>query len=170
MDLVFYGCQWFIFYRKKISKSLNYLIMPFDPFENIWNKFFIDSTRANNVQIFRYLTAGLFAFIVDASFLFILTEYLHLYYLLSALLAYSIGLLISYTANIVWVFDSRKQKRRSVEMLIFITITLIGLLITFALMWFLTSELNIYYLISKVITTIIVFGWNFLLKKWILFC
>ncbi len=138
-------------------------------FENIWNNLFRDNSRNYYIQIFRYLLSGLFAFLVDAFILFTLTEYFNFHYLLSTVLAYSIGIIVTYIINIVWVFDKRKQKRQSIELLIFILITLVGLLITYILMWYLTSKLEIFYLISKVITTIVVFGWNFLMKKKILF-
>jgi putative flippase GtrA len=136
---------------------------------NIWKNLFRNNSKNYYIQIFRYLLSGLFAFIADAFILYTLTEYFNFHYLLSTVLAYSVGVFVSYIMNIVWVFDKRKQERQSIEMLIFILITLIGLLITYVLMWYFTSKLEIYYLFSKVITTILVFIWNFLMKKRILF-
>jgi len=137
--------------------------------KNIYFRLFKGSSKGYNVQLFRYLISGFFAFFVDALLLFLLTEYVHLYYLISVVIAYSVGLLVSYFTNIIWVFENRKKKQQSVELVIFIVISLLGLLFTFILMWLFTSELNIYYLYSKIITTIIVFIWNFVAKKWILF-
>jgi putative flippase GtrA len=143
--------------------------MSIDQFKILLNKLFKDSASGHYIQIFRYLIAGFIAFSVDALLLYILTDYLHIYYLLSTVFAFSVGLLVSYLINIVWVFDNRKQEQRSVELIIFITISAIGLLLTFVMMWFLTSVLSIFYLYSKVITTAIVFIWNFIAKKKILF-
>ncbi len=137
--------------------------------EAIWNNFFRLNSGNYNIQIFRYLVAGFLAFSVDALLLFTFTEYLHFHYLFSTVLAYSFGLLVSYITNISWVFNKRKQKRQTIEVIIFILITLFGLIITYVLMWFFTSKLEIYYIISKIITTLVVFVWNFILKKWILF-
>jgi putative flippase GtrA len=138
-------------------------------FRNIWNNLFLNKSRNYYIQIFRYLLSGLFAFFVDAFILFSLTEYFNFHYLLSTVLAYSVGIFVSYIINIIWVFNNRKQKRQSIEILFFILITLFGLLITYVSMWYFTSKLEIYYLISKVITTVIVFVWNFIMKKKILF-
>lgn len=137
--------------------------------QNIGLKLFERNNGNQNIQILRYLLAGFLAFSIDAFFLFTLTEYLHFHYLLSTVLAYSVGLFVSYFANIRWVFNKRKQKKQTMEILIFILITLFGLLITYVSMWYLTSKLNLFYLISKIITVIVVFIWNFLLKKKILF-
>ncbi|MDD4991687.1 MAG: GtrA family protein [Paludibacter sp.] len=140
-----------------------------DQFKILLNKLFKDPASDHFIQIFRYLIAGFIAFSVDALLLYLLTDYFHIYYLLSTVFAFALGLLASYIINVVWVFDNRKQKQQSVELVIFITISAVGLVVTFVLMWFLTSVLSIFYLYSKVITTAIVFIWNFIAKKRILF-
>ena len=46
---------------------------------------------------------------------------------------------------------------------------IVGLGLTELLMWLLTGKAGIHYLVAKVITTVIVFVWNFSAKKLILF-
>ena len=48
------------------------------------------------VQLIRYFVSGGVAFVVDASLLYILTEWLGFHYLLSTVLSYSFGLVITY--------------------------------------------------------------------------
>lgn len=122
------------------------------------------------VQMFRYLVGGGVAFLVDAGLLALLTELLgreHL--LLWTAIAFGAGLLTTYLFSILWVFDNRSLKSRSAEITVFVLIGLIGLGLTELLMWLLASRAGIHYMLSKIITTVIVFVWNFAAKKTILF-
>lgn len=121
------------------------------------------------VQLGRYMVSGGVAFVVDASLLYILTEWLGLHYLLSTLLSYSVGLMITYAFSILWVFDYRSVESRALEFSVFAVIGVIGLGLTSLCMWLFTSGLGFHYLLSKIITTIIVFVWNFIMKKFLLF-
>jgi putative flippase GtrA len=115
------------------------------------------------------MVSGGVAFVVDASLLYILTEWLGLHYLLSTLLSYSVGLLITYAFSILWVFDYRSVESRALEFSVFAVIGVMGLGLTSLCMWLFTSGLGFHYLWSKIITTIIVFVWNFIMKKFLLF-
>lgn len=115
------------------------------------------------------MVSGGVAFVVDASLLYILTEWLGLHYLLSTLLSYSVGLLITYAFSILWVFDYRSLESRALEFSVFAVIGVMGLGLTSLCMWLFTSGLGFHYLWSKIITTIIVFVWNFIMKKFLLF-
>ncbi|MCK4558475.1 MAG: GtrA family protein [Calditrichia bacterium] len=121
------------------------------------------------VQLFRYFFAGGFAFIIDFCALFLLTEYLNLYYLLSAPLAFLLGLIINYLLSIKWVFDKRNINKKSVEFVIFALVGIVGLLLNQVFIWFFTEIINLYYMLSKIISSGIVFLWNFGMKKYLLF-
>lgn len=121
------------------------------------------------VQLIRYFVSGGVAFVVDASLLYILTEWLGFHYLLSTVLSYSVGLVITYLFSILWVFDSRSVDNRVLEFSVFVSIGVMGLGLTSLLMWLFTSRCGLHYIISKAITTVIVFVWNFVAKKLLLF-
>lgn len=127
--------------------------------------------KANNayIQLFRYLFAGGLAFLADVSILYLLTEYAHVHYLLSSLAGFSAGLTITYLMSIFWIFDEKSKNNKAVELTIFIIIGTIGLGLTSLFMWLFTSLLLLHYLFSKILTTAIVFVWNFVAKKQILF-
>jgi len=127
--------------------------------------------KANNpyVQLLRYLFAGGIAFVADFSILYLLTEFLHIHYLWSSLAGFSAGLIITYLMSIYWIFDEKSKDNKAVELTIFIIIGAIGLGLTSLFMWLFTSFLLLHYLFSKILTTAIVFVWNFVAKKQILF-
>jgi len=127
--------------------------------------------KTNNtlLQLFRYTFVGGFAFLVDFGTLFFLTEFFHIHYLVSAGIAFIFGLTINYFLSVLWVFSSRTMESRLLEFFLFALIGLIGLGLTELFLWILTDILLIYYLLSKIITTIVVYFWNFFVRKLILF-
>lgn len=127
--------------------------------------------KTNNplVQLFRYTFVGGLAFLVDFGTLFSLTEFAHIHYLVSAGIAFVFGLTINYFLSVLWVFSHHAMKSRLLEFLLFAIIGLIGLGLTELLLWIFTDILVIHYLLSKIITTIIVYFWNFFVRKLMLF-
>lgn len=121
------------------------------------------------IQLVRYVVAGGVAFTVDFVLLWLLTEHIGVHYLLSTVIAYSVGLGITYLLSVYWIFNERSTRNWVVELTIFALIGIIGLGLTSLSMWFLTDRLQIHYLLSKIVTTGVVFIWNFIAKKFILF-
>jgi putative flippase GtrA len=136
---------------------------------DIIKSIFKGKTNSTTLQLFRYTFVGGFAFLVDFSTLYFLTEYFNIYYLLSAGIAFTFGLIINYFLSVKWVFNSRAMKSRPLEFLLFTLIGLVGLGLNELFLWVLTDILLIYYLLSKIITTVIVYLWNFFARKYILF-
>lgn len=127
--------------------------------------------KTNNtlLQLFRYTFVGGFAFLVDFGTLFFLTEFFHIHYLVSAVIAFIFGLTINYFLSVLWVFSCRTMESRLLEFFLFALIGLVGLGLTELFLWILTDILLIYYLLSKIITTIVVYFWNFFVRKIMLF-
>lgn len=122
------------------------------------------------IQAFRYLVSGGTAFLVDAGLLALLTELFgREQLLLWTAVAFCAGLLITYLFSILWVFDNRSLKSRTAEVAIFVGIGVVGLGLTELFMWLLADKAGLHYLLSKIITTVLVFVWNFAAKKLILF-
>jgi len=130
---------------------------------------FIKKTNSTFLQLFRYTFVGGFAFIVDFGTLVVLTEFLKIHYLVSAGIAFIFGLTINYFLSVKWVFNSRVMENRWLEFLLFALIGLVGLGLNELFLWILTDIFLIYYLFSKIITTIIVYFWNFFARKILLF-
>lgn len=120
-------------------------------------------------QFIRYFIVGGIAFIADFSALFLLTEWVGLNYLLSATLAFIIGIIINYQLSICWVFDQRAISNKYIEFLIFAFIGVIGVFLNLGIIFFLTEKLNVFYLHSKLVATVIIFLFNFGARKIYLF-
>ena len=122
------------------------------------------------IQFVRYVISGMTAFLVDMALLAFLTEcFGEKLLLLWTAIGFAIGLCITYLFSIFWVFDDRRFKSRTAEASLFAVIGLTGLGLTELLMWLLAGKAGIHYLVAKVITTLLVFLWNFTAKKYIIF-
>lgn len=139
-------------------------------FQAALNEIFRNPSGKLWIQVFRYLVSGGVAFLVDTGLLALLTETLGREHLLVwTAISFSVGLLVTYLFSILWVFDNRSVSNRAVEVGIFICIGVAGLGLTELFMWLFADRCGIHYLISKCITTVLVFVWNFVAKKTILF-
>ena len=94
---------------------------------------------------------------------------MHIHYLYSAALAFILGLSVNYALSVTWVFNERSLSNRYVEFATFAWIGIIGLGINELLMWVLTDMLFVHYAGSKCVSAVIVFLWNFVCRKLILF-
>ena len=133
------------------------------------NVLFFKKSNQILIQLFRYTFVGGLAFIVDFGLLFFLKEIFGIHYILSATLSFIVGLCINYFISIYWVFTDSKNINRKLEFLYFGLIGLVGLGLNDILIWFLTDRISIYYLISKIITAILVYLWNFFARRYLLF-
>lgn len=133
------------------------------------DRFFKNNTNNTFIQLFRYAIVGWLVFIFDIGILYILTEYFDVYYLFSAAIAFTIALSIDYYITIIWVFNKRTIDSRYIELLIFATIGLTGLLLNVFIIWFFTEITNIYYIFSKLISSFLIYLWNFFARKLILY-
>ncbi len=66
--------------------------------------FIYNKSDKTSVQLFKYAFVGGIAYSVDFGFLIFLTEVVKIHYLISAAIAFILGLLINYAISILWVF------------------------------------------------------------------
>ncbi len=133
------------------------------------DKLFKAPTESTFIQLFRYGFVGGLAFLVDYGTLVLLTEFAGMHYLLAATISFILGLITNYLLSITWVFNQHKLNNRWVEFLLFAFIGVVGLGLNDTIMFLCTERCGIHYTLSKIIATAIVFFWNFLARKLILF-
>jgi len=131
--------------------------------------FIFNKSDKTSVQFVKYVFVGGIAYCVDFGSLFFLTEVVKIHYLVSAAIAFILGLLTNYAISILWVFPRRALANKRVEFLIFSVIGLVGLGLNEVIIWFFTESMHFHYLVSKIFSTFVVFIWNFFARKKILF-
>lgn len=119
-------------------------------------------------QIMRFGVVGVISFLVDYGILYVLTEKANIYYLLSAGISFTVSVVINYLLSMSWVFKSNKKRGKKEEFIIFIVLSVGGLLLNQVMMYVFVDYMNVYYLLAKIVATAIVMIYNFTSRKLIL--
>ncbi len=120
-------------------------------------------------EFIRYGLASAVALGVDFGTLVFCTEVLGLHYLASAAIGFSLGILVIYRLSTRWVFAHRRLDNRATEWTIFVAIGVAGLVLNQINMAGLTEWGGLRYELSKVVSTGVVFCFNFAARKALLF-
>ena len=137
--------------------------------KRILHTLFVAPTSQWWLQLFRYGFVGGVAFLVDYGTLFCLTHFAGVPYLWSAAVAFILGLVTNYLISISWVFSHNGKMQVWQGVLFFAIIGVIGLALNELIMYVGTDIVQLHYMISKLISTAIVFFWNFFARKFLLF-
>ncbi len=131
--------------------------------------FFYGKTDNTFFQLFRYSLVGGLAFMADVTTLVFLTEFHGVNYLFSAGVGFLVGLLINYVLSVTWVFSESSYDSKILEFIFFLSIGLIGLVFNELFIWIFTEKVKTHYLASKIVTTALVYFWNFFARKYLVF-
>lgn len=125
---------------------------------------------ANTVtQLFRYVITGASTFFVDYLLLFLL-ETAGMHYLPASALSFTVGITCNFLLTKYFAFKAVDATvSPPAEVAVFVAISVGGLVLTTLLMYFFTSHLQVYFMVSKLISSILVFFWNFLGRKILLY-
>lgn len=121
------------------------------------------------VQLVRSLIVSCIALVVDFGMLLFLKEVLGVHYLLAATTSFCLGVIVSYVLSVKWVFATRKVANRKAEFVIFLIICAVGLALNLMIIAAMVQLLSIDYRVAKAVSTVVVFFWNFIARKKILY-
>ncbi len=116
-------------------------------------------------QFMKFGVVGFIAFFIDYGLLAFLTEVFDVNYLVSATISFTVSVVFNYLASMRYVFTHKEDMSRRREFVIFVTLSVIGLVINNACMWAGVELLGVHYLITKIFATAVVMVWNFVTRK-----
>lgn len=121
----------------------------------------------SQTQIIKYALVSIISLSVDIFILKFLTDYLSIWYIASSCAAFICGLITSYCLSMNWnIFNKSGNSQR--DFLLFSIVGLSGLLLNNTGMFVLTDVVGLYYIYSKLITTVCVFFFNYFGRKYAL--
>lgn len=120
------------------------------------------------VKLLRFGVVGFSAFIIDYGLMVLLTEWAGIDYMISSAISFTVSVIYNYILSILWVFDVKEKDKGARNFVIFVFLSVIGLLFNQLLMHVGTNILEIHYMITKIFVTAIVMVYNFITRKLIL--
>lgn len=116
-------------------------------------------------QFMKFGIVGVIAFLIDYGFMVALTEFFGVPYLISNTISFTVSVVFNYVASMRYVFERRDDMSRHREFIIFVVLSIVGLILNDLFMWLFVSVWFIDYRIAKIIVTVLVAIWNFVTRK-----
>jgi len=116
-------------------------------------------------QFMKFGIVGVIAFLIDYGLMVALTEFFGVPYLISNTISFTVSVVFNYVASMRYVFERRDDMSRHREFIIFVVLSIIGLILNDLFMWLFVSVWLIDYRIAKIIVTVLVAIWNFVTRK-----
>ena len=116
-------------------------------------------------QIMKFGVVGVIAFFIDFGVMVFLTEVFGMNPVASATISFTVSVVFNYLASMRYVFQHREGMSRTREFVIFVVLSVIGLIINDVLMWAGTECASLDYRLVKIFATAVVMVWNFVTRK-----
>ncbi len=120
-------------------------------------------------RFLKYCLVGASGVLVNMALLWLFTELVGLYYLVSSAIAVEISIVTNFTLNDFITFRDRRAGGRAqflTRLAKFNAVSLAGLVVNVGILWLLTSIFGVYYLISNLFGIAAATLWNYLVNLW----
>lgn len=111
------------------------------------------------------IIAGGVAALTDLIALFMLTDVLHIYYVVSACIAFALAILVNFSLQRFWVFEVTGESNLYTQSMKFIALSLANLAVNTFGVFLLVSRLGLWYIAAQILITVLLISINFYLYK-----
>jgi len=122
--------------------------------------------RAGLKEFIKFCLVGLTGTLINLAVLYWFTEFLGVYYLVSAIFAFVIAATSNYVLNKIWTFKEKMQHQILPKYAKFFAVSVAALGVNLLFLYIFTEFLSIHYLVSQALAIIISMIINFLGNKW----
>ena len=116
-------------------------------------------------QFLKFAVVGLISFGIDWGMLIALVELFHLDFLMSTTISFITSVVVNYWLSMKYVFDHREGMSRRREFIIFVVLSVIGLVLNDGIVLALNAGLGLEANIAKICATALVMVYNFVTRK-----
>jgi glycosyltransferase involved in cell wall biosynthesis/putative flippase GtrA len=120
-------------------------------------------------EAMKYLIAGGFATLVDFVVLYILTDIVHIWYLLSSVIAFIAAFGVSFSLQKFWTFRDGNTKVIREQMFYYFIVALINLGINTLFIYILVDHIRLWYMLGQFIASAFIAIWSYLIYKFMIF-
>lgn len=125
------------------------------------------NNKALILQYCKFAIVGITSLMVDYVFMVFLTENtaFGLDYFKASAFSYTLSVFVNYFLSMKYVFESRTDMGKVKEASIFFVLSLVGLFLNQVIMWIAVDVFKIYYVVAKLLSTLLVTNYNFISRK-----
>ena len=116
------------------------------------------------IQLIKFGIVGVIATLIDLAVLMLLKEFMHVDVLVASAVAFSVSVIANYILSMLFVFKSRGNSKVK-EFIVFVALSIGGLLLNQFIMWIGTEIMTAYYLWVKAFALVFVPIYNFVTRK-----
>lgn len=131
------------------------------------NVFFLQFLNKRKTFL-KFFVVGGFCGLLDLFFLFLLTDILGLWYLYSGIISFILVSVISFLLNKNLTFKDKNENYKK-QYIIYASVTFGGLIINNSFLFVFTDFFAIWYIFSRVLSSLIALGWNYTISKKFIF-
>ena len=130
------------------------------------------------IQIFKFIIVGGISFIIDFVIYTVMCNILQIHYIIAGITGFIISVVANYILSMRFVFESKEDMRKDKEFVIFVVLSLIGMLINSVILYICIDliyrycywlkemiSVKLMNVIAKIIATGIVMVYNFITRK-----
>lgn len=117
------------------------------------------------LQFCKFGMVGTFCFCIDYGLMIFLTESHLMTYYASSAVSFIASVVVNYVLSMRFVFVSKEGMSKIQEIMIFITLSMVGLLLNQMIMFLAVELLGMFYAVAKVFATLMVTAYNFISRK-----
>ena len=116
------------------------------------------------IQLIKFGIVGVIATLIDLAVLMVLKEFMKVDVLAASAVAFSVSVIANYILSMLFVFESSGNSKVK-EFLVFVVLSIGGLLLNQFIMWIGTEIMTAYYLWVKAFALVFVPIYNFITRK-----
>lgn len=129
-------------------------------------------------QIFKFAIVGGISFVVDFLVYTVMCNVLHIHYIIAGVAGFTVSVIVNYILSMRFVFVSKDDMRKDKEFVIFVVLSLIGMLLNSVILYICIDLIYMHWLwlmsilpidwmniVAKVVATGIVMVYNFVTRK-----
>ena len=123
----------------------------------------------HSIQVAKYIISGGSAAVVNLSILYIFTEFLNIWYLITASVAYILAFGVSFGLQKFWTFKDHETSDIHKQLSLYLVVILVNLGLNALFVYLLVEHTGIWYMIAQIISGLIIAIESFFVYKLIIF-
>jgi len=131
--------------------------------KNLWG--YLPYKKHVILEFFKFAFVGLIGTFVNIIMLYLLTEGIGVYYMLSAVISFIFAMTSNFILNKIWTFNERIRLGVGKKYIQFSLVSIVALIVNLFFLYLLTEVFGVYYIISQVLAIGITLIINFLGNK-----